>query len=677
MAQRIRKIPENTSVDEGSNDAASTASQADERGAPGPGRSETLPVVSAVPAMHSSHLRHSSSPPPRAIDKSGAGASRPAYTGQAASSREVALGATAIKVRAAVHGRHPLKALIQVFENAVEVRLVVPTSTEVEGKSLPYYRLCDRKWLMQLPIKYLQVFLEPCDFADVCGRDNQLAFVRLFLENCNDVPGAGTPGMSIGLDVPMRKRTLVDSTQNMESWLLLKAIANSKVLEHVRVSGYKAGLDKTSWLSTDLGLLGNNPHAHWFEMEACEINDDDASELAAGIKQNRFIKTLFLHDCLVSPKGVEALASVLRHRPDIQVFGCAPSQDRALAQAGRRHDGGGTDGINTTAGSAGATHAASTAAAHSAGTPADTAASPRTAATTAGATNASTQSFATMHAAVPGNVPVTDHDSASVNAPPSLPEAVSGTADAHSIFQQMLVFREYALRAAGLQVHEAMQGEAPLEKLKKVFAEHQWVRVELNENWFASKASGGVARTGNPYMEFVRREWLEQASFCYLELINRHGGNANVEHGIDLICTLLENCRDLSAQKKSSLRVGIDVPAPGSAAQGPGSKFDRLFRALAADKSVMRLNLSGVDLARFASLDSFHFFTSLSLNTTLQELYLCNASLSDKDACALAEALKQNRSVKLLNLRGCATSDMGGKVLYGALLSKRTVDVIL
>ncbi len=28
MAQRIRKIPENTSVDEGSNDAASTASQA-------------------------------------------------------------------------------------------------------------------------------------------------------------------------------------------------------------------------------------------------------------------------------------------------------------------------------------------------------------------------------------------------------------------------------------------------------------------------------------------------------------------------------------------------------------------------------------------------------------------------------------------------------------------------
>lgn len=210
-----------------------------------------------------------------------------------------------------------------------------------------------------------------------------------------------------------------------------------------------------------------------------------------------------------------------------------------------------------------------------------------------------------------------------------------------------------------------------------MFAEHQWVRVELNENWFASKASGGVARTGNPYMEFVRREWLEQASFCYLELINRHGGNANVEHGIDLICTLLENCRDLSAQKKSSLRVGIDVPAPRSAAQGPGSKFDRLFRALAADKSVMRLNLSGVDLARFASLDSFHFFTSLSLNTTLQELYLCNASLSDKDACALAEALKQNRSVKLLNLRGCATSDMGGKVLYGALLSKRTVDVIL
>ena len=57
----------------------------------------------------------------------------------------------------------------------------------------------------------------------------------------------------------------------------------------------------------------------------------------------------------------------------------------------------------------------------------------------------------------------------------------------------------------------------------------------MNENWFASKASGGVARTGNPYMEFVRREWLEQASFCYLELINRHGGNANVEHGIDLI----------------------------------------------------------------------------------------------------------------------------------------------
>lgn len=637
MAHPVVSNSSGKSIAQGSTEAGRGASREGGRGGERPGRSSKTPVLTAVSPADSGCLQMPLNLPPAAMEAAGLAGSRPIYG---------ASSTLAIRGPAQDSSTHQL-----------------------DG--------------METLIDHFNLNLHRSDFGSSGQPYEQMAYVTHVLKACHGRPG--DLSRFIDLDVPMRKRISaggsIDETYSLN---LYRALAQTALVAHIRVQDYQPELDKKSWLREG-ELFGNNEDITWLELWDCDFNDADASELAGALETNKAVRTLVFRDCVISPDGARAFAEAFERRPDMLVMGLTPGRISSPVKAIVQGDGHDAKAIDPSEGSASSMRMLTS----SSGTPFPfNTASPSNATTTT-----ATRLDVVGGRRLPGSVfPATG--SSTVNDldlwfPPNprlattLALAGSHIAPAESSSVQIRTARESALRASAVETRAAFLGEAPLEALKKVIANDQWARIELPESLFRIGAAESLLKTVNPYREFIQREWLEQAPLRYLDLTSEAGSAVNVLETVGMIITLLQNCDRLTAQKKSSLRLGIDVHSAQLQASVVSITrtekellFHRLFAALAADTMVIRLSLAGFDSAWLPSGQHADYFESLATNTVLQELDLSNVKLSDSGAFALAKALKQNRSISLIDLRGCTTSDKGGKTLYGALLARRDIEVI-
>ena len=340
MANPVRNSSSKRHVgrDSDSDEEGSPASRANSHGSNIPAPSGKPPAVSATSTTSGGGSRTGTNAQPPVSGKAGATGSQPTYaSGDLPSARELALRASANQTRAAMQAKDPLKALKKIFKNADAVRLVLPTRLEMEEKSDPYSRICERKWLMRIPIRHLDLRLESCTPGDTFWRSNQMSFVTQLLDNCDDLHNSGSPGITIDLDVPMSTQTNVFSMGLMYSKNLYDALANSKALVRVRVNGYIHGIDKLTCLIFGDKLLGDNPKIREFELFECMFGDEDAYELAGALEQNNSIKSLVFNNCRIPVEGAKALAEAFRKRPDMQVAGFRQMPIGSLAQPGSQN----------------------------------------------------------------------------------------------------------------------------------------------------------------------------------------------------------------------------------------------------------------------------------------------------------------------------------------------------
>lgn len=278
------------------------------------------------------------------------------------------------------------------------------------------------------------------------------------------------------------------------------------------------------------------------------------------------------------------------------------------------------------------------------------------------------------HSAPPGGTPAINAPSTTggsvlpnargVQPTPSGNAISTASRPAYSAATPTLSGRELALRASAVQTRAAMQKKDPLKALKSVFRESDLVRLEVPTLMFHDVLK-------DFYWKFSERQWLKHLRLHYLDVkfeVRQDESPLDLSEHMPFFIQLLKSCNELSEKDRSRLCLSIDVPVRGRV---PGhhlkSTLDLtrkyLFEQLAADQVIVRLGLSGIR-SGWLPTDTFSaYFSSLAHNTRLEELDLSNAKLDDADACALASALMENRSIKTLQLSGCIIPDRGRAAL--------------
>jgi hypothetical protein len=220
--------------------------------------------------------------------------------------------------------------------------------------------------------------------------------------------------------------------------------------------------------------------------------------------------------------------------------------------------------------------------------------------------------------------------------------------------------------------------------LQKIFSEQDAVRVELPE----LRGQFGIGPMA-AYGLFCKEGWLEKLQVRHLDLTiepcSRHTGLSFEEHQV-FLHNVISTCNRLAQNGNAGVTLAIEVPLPQFPSASPMNSYvismiqirlKQLFQALQEDTVTVRLGLSGIRSEWFLLDILSDYFASLATNEKLQALDLSHTNLSDVDACALAKALEENRSIQRVNVSRCMTSDKGGKALFAALLKRRDVEVTI
>ena len=326
-------------------DVRSMDREASVRGCNSPSQSRQLLAMGVAPSANSMLQQNDSRTPPSPAGKAGTTSSQPAFAPRPIpSARELRLRESAGQVREALHANDPLNGLKAVFESAREVRMVLPTFIPTMEESDSYLRICQQDWLAQIPLRDLELGLDPCAPGDSAGRLHQMAFVSAFLFGCR-LANKHETGLNIHLDVPMGTRKMIfPSMEPLYSRSLYNAIADSKAVSSVRVKGYRSELDRTSWLTHDNELLGDNVNISRLELAECEFGDADVSALALALGRNNSIKVLVFNRCGMSASSVKELQNVLINRLDMSMVGFDFQQTGSLVRVGwQTRTAGGTE----------------------------------------------------------------------------------------------------------------------------------------------------------------------------------------------------------------------------------------------------------------------------------------------------------------------------------------------
>jgi hypothetical protein len=535
-----------------------------------------------------------------------------------------------------MQSKNPLKALKKIFKKTREVRVVLPSELWPTEKSNPYWRICGQKWLMQLPVRRLDLRLGPCEHDNNSERMNRIAFVTMLLDSCDNLHRSGSPGVTLDLDVPMRKLgTLLASSEESYATLLHRAIAKSKVLASVRIKDYGPELDRASWLSDDDGLLGANPNINALELADCDFDDDDIRRLARALGENSFIKKLVFNHCTMSIGAEQELARVFNSRPDMQVVGFHPVQVGSTAQVGRQEGKGSAKPEN---------HPASSARALMTSTagqiPGNTIkASNTTASTTASTTNATANATTA--------VPAATTTSSSITSTPGKPAGRFHTAHSNAVHEQELA-------NAAAEAQAALKQDDPAPALKRLFDQRADVRIEVPARilWKAYDENG----VGDGVEKFSSKQMLSSLKLRNIEFIPQPCQAAESQSSqFDFLAYTLDSLNNLP--KKSCTNASLAIVFPDTRTAEAISvdvvrAQDSLFRSLANDRLTARLDLGSLAPRSDGSIALCRFFESLSAKARLVELKLCDAVLSRAETLALGEGLRKNQSIQLLDLNG-------------------------
>jgi hypothetical protein len=248
---------------------------------------------------------------------------------------------------------------------------------------------------------------------------------------------------------------------------------------------------------------------------------------------------------------------------------------------------------------------------------------------------------------------------------------------------------ELALRASALETGKAMVSNEPLAELQKIFSGPDAVRLELPDlrGQFGLESVLGVDSM-TVYDRFRDEGWLEKLDVRHFDLAiepcSRQAGLSFEEHQV-FLRNVIGTCNKLAKNGNAGVTLAIEVPLPRFPSTSPMNSYvismiqlglKHLFQALQADKVTVRLGLSGIRSEWFLRDILSDYFASLATNGKLEALDLSHANLSDDDACALARALKENRSIKLLNMTGCRTAEDGAEALASVLAARKGFQVI-
>jgi hypothetical protein len=643
--------------DSDSDDAGSCASLASGRGGNNRGSSGLPPTVSATSTTNGVGSQNALNPLLLSTGSTAVTGSQPIYaSGHTPSARELALSASADETRTAMQSKDALKALKKIFKKAGEVRIVVPKALWPTDKSNPYWRICEQKWLMQIPIRHLDLRLEPCARDNNLERLDQITFVIRLLDGCNNLSKSGSPGVTLDLDVPMRThRARLMPFEQMYTFQLHRAIAESKVIACVRIKDYGPELDRASWLPNGDELLGANPNINSLELLDCEFDDNDISQLARGLGENKFIKKLVFNNCTISINGEQQLLRVFMQRPDMQVVGFHPRQVGSLAQLGSGDGRHSAKLKNNPASPASASMASATAQ-----TPLNSASSSNT---TASTSNATTSATTTATTATPASSSITR----------TIGEPAGRFHTAHSN-----AMHEQELANAAAEAQAALKQDNPASALKRLFDQRADVRIEVPAKilWNVYDETG----VGDGYEKFASIHLLSSLKLRNIEFIPQpcQAGESQFSQ-FDFLAYTLDSLKDLPKKRCINTSLAIIVPDTRTAeaiSVDIVRAQDNLFRSLANDRLTVRLDLGSLAPRTQGSIALCRFFTSLSTKTRLIELKLCGAVLSRAETLALGEGLRKNESIQVLNLTGSMLDASVKEQFYDAVKERSDLKIL-
>lgn len=624
MAQPVRSRSANLPVerDSDSDDSASTVGAALSHSGGSPGQAGKPPAVSATSATSAAHLQNASTTPPSPMGKAGATGSQPAYApGQTPSTRELALRASADLTRVAMQAKDPLKALKTIFKNANEVRLVLPAFFSLEQKSDPYGQVCGQKWLKQLPIRHLDLRLAPTP-ADFMGRLNQMAFVSTLLTNCRDLWNGVNPNLTVDLDLPLCPGTMgFNSMERMYAKYLYDALAKSNVVVRVRVKDYQPELNRLGSLVSDNEILGGNRKITELELADCEFDNEVASQLARALETNTSIKTLVLNNCSIPEVGSAALAKAFSQRPDMKVVGFRPGPGASPAPHGSPTGSSGRTAIR---------HSASAAISSTAST------AEKPAVNTAGSSTATTTT-----------TPAANTSSSATTSTTSTPAGYFRTARFNAAHEQDLA-------DAAAEAQAALKEDDPVPALKRLFNQRAAIRIDVPAKilWKVDDANG----LGDGYEKFSGVKCLSRLKLRDIEFRPQpcQAGESQSSQ-LDFMAYTLDSLSQLPKNSLVGTTIAIVAPDIGTAEEGSVGTVraqDGLFKSLAHDRLTARLDLGSLAPRTEGSAALCRFFDSLPGKTRLAELRLCGAVLSRAETMALADGLRDNKSIQVLDLTG-------------------------
>ena len=627
MAQPVKNSSSNRQVAQDSNSDNDnediTASGANGRGGSSPGQAGKSPAVSTTSTPTGGHMANPAARQPSPTGKSGASGSQPAYApAQTPSAREKALRASADLTRVAMQASDPLKALKTIFKNANEVRLVLPASFAPESKSDPYGQMCGRKWLKQLPIRHLDLRLAPTPDSKV-QRIDQIVFVSRLISDLDDLANSGNSAPTVDLDLPMLPATMgFSAMDDMCVKNLYDALARSKIVVRVRVKDYQPEYDRLGCLVFDNEILASNKKITELELADCEFDDKAAGELAGALKANTSIKTLVLNNCSIPDAGSAALAKAFSQRPDLQVVGFDPGAAALAAPQGKQPGG---SGGKAGKGSAGAVVATTGNGAKAlAGNTAS--ASTTTTTTTTPAANASGPATTSMTSRPPVNFQ-TMHSNARHEA-----ELADSVAEAQAALKQ----------------------DDPAPALRQLFNRRATVRIGVPAKilWKVDDANG----VGDGYEQFSGVKCLSTLKLRNIEFHPQPCQAGETQScQFDFLAYMLDSLGQLPKKGLIGTRLAIVAPDTGTAEEISGGTVraqDSLFKSLARDRLTARLDLGSLAPRSEGSAALCRFFDSLPGKTHLVELRLCGAVLNRAETLALADGLRENQSLQVLDLTG-------------------------
>ena len=234
--------------------------------------------------------------------------------------------------------------------------------------------------------------------------------------------------------------------------------------------------------------------------------------------------------------------------------------------------------------------------------------------------------------------------------------------------------RELALRASADLMRTAMGANDPLKALKTIFKNAKEVRLVLPAVFVWEVKSA-------PYRQLCGQKWLKHLPIRHLDLRLAPTPDSRMQRlaQMHFLTQLITGLNELPNSENPASTVELDLPmVPGNSNFASMDDISaKLIRdALASSKVVVRVRVKDFQ-PDYDLIGSLVFENEiLSNNKKITELELADCEFDDKVAGQIADALKENTSIKTLVLNNCSISEAGRAALAMAFSNRPDLWVV-